>query len=605
MQDMMLDRMTKGSWALPLGVAALLSVLAVLQYRWIGEISEAELQRARSSLQSAATRFAREFDRELTRAWLTFDPVPGGGETDLAQALQQCWERWTSAAPYPDLVRAVFVVQPSEAGDLELERLDPAAGQLVSSAWPEDLEPLRQRLDEDLPEPPPERERLLPSFHLADEVPALALPLFEPRHRRWMRSAPFSGPRHFVLIWLDREAICTHVLPALMQRHFATDEGEGPRIAIVRRQARSEVIYRAGPGSEVGIDRPAARADLFRLLPPDEARSLAREARLPPEEPTARQGEPAGDRAPPPQERFRRRGLAGEQASEGRWELLATHPSGSLDEAVARARYRNLGVSAGILLLLGLSVGLLVASSRRAEQLARQQLEFVVGVTHELLTPLAALRSAGQNLADGVVREPQQIRRYGMLVDGEGRRLAEMVGQVLELAGMQSGQRRRPLERVSVEALVRDALAESRPALEQAGFTVELELADGLPPILADPVSLGRAIQNLVGNAIKHASQGRWIGVRAHTAAGRAGPEVRLVVEDRGPGIDPADLPHLFEPFYRGRGVAGSRIEGAGLGLSLVRHIAEAHGGRVSVSTQAGRGSAFTVHLPAAPQESA
>ena len=117
------------------------------------------------------------------------------------------------------------------------------------------------------------------------------------------------------------------------------------------------------------------------------------------------------------------------------------HPSGSLEAAVNAARRRNLIVSSSILAVLGVSVGLLVLSTRRAQELARQQMEFVAAVSHELRTPLAVIRSAAENLADGVVNDEAQIRKYGELVRNEGRRLTEMVEQILEFAGIQSGQR--------------------------------------------------------------------------------------------------------------------------------------------------------------------
>ena len=124
-----------------------------------------------------------------------------------------------------------------------------------------------------------------------------------------------------------------------------------------------------------------------------------------------------------------------------RWRLLVTHPSGSLEAAVTSARRRNLLVSTSILGILGASVGMLILSTRRAQELARQQMEFVAAVSHELRTPLSVIRSAGDNLAEGVVRDDVQIRRYGDLVRSEGRRLTEMVEQILEFAGIQSGQR--------------------------------------------------------------------------------------------------------------------------------------------------------------------
>jgi signal transduction histidine kinase len=126
---------------------------------------------------------------------------------------------------------------------------------------------------------------------------------------------------------------------------------------------------------------------------------------------------------------------------------------------------------------------------------------------------------------------------------------------------------------------------------------VERDLQPDLPPVLADAAALRRAVQNLVENAVKYGGQAGWLGVRAHRSGSG---QVEITVADRGPGIRAEDLPHLFKPFFRGRHAAAGGVPGSGLGLSLVRHIAEAHGGRVTVET--GEGSAFTLHLPAAPE---
>jgi signal transduction histidine kinase len=244
-------------------------------------------------------------------------------------------------------------------------------------------------------------------------------------------------------------------------------------------------------------------------------------------------------------------------------------------------------------------MGLLVLSTRRAQRLAKQQLEFVAAVSHELRTPLAVIRSAGENLADGVVRDDDQIRKYGDLVRNEGRRLTEMVEQILEFAGIQSGQRGFALRPVAVRPLLEDVVGASRALVEDAGMRVDVEVPETLPPVLGDESALRRVFQNLVGNAIKYGATGGWIGLQAQ-AAGR---EVRIGVSDRGIGIAAAEQARIFEPFYRAPDVSSAQIHGAGLGLSLVKRIVEAHGGRITVRSEPGHGSEFVVQLPAAGEE--
>jgi signal transduction histidine kinase len=208
------------------------------------------------------------------------------------------------------------------------------------------------------------------------------------------------------------------------------------------------------------------------------------------------------------------------------------------------------------------------------------------------------MRSAGQNLADGVVADPAQVRRYGALIESEGRRLSSLVGQALDFAGIQSNHKTYPLRPAEVADLVDGAIADSRWLLEERQAQVERDVAPGLPPVLADSGALRRALQNLIENAAKHGGRDPRIEVRARK--GERGREVEITVADHGPGIRREDLPHLFEPFFRGK-EAMEGVPGSGLGLSVVRHIAEAHRGRVTAASGGpGQGSAFTLYLPIA-----
>jgi signal transduction histidine kinase len=181
----------------------------------------------------------------------------------------------------------------------------------------------------------------------------------------------------------------------------------------------------------------------------------------------------------------------------------------------------------------------------------------------------------------------------------EGRRLTDMVEQILELAGIQSEQRGFALHRVAIEPLLRDIVSASSDLLNGAGMEVELDLPSGLPPVAGDEPALRRVFQNLIDNAIKYGVAGGWIGLSAR----RVGTEVWITVADRGIGIEPAEQSRIFEPFYRAAGVVAAQTQGAGLGLSLVQRIVVAHGGRITVKSAPGAGSEFTVQLPAASEE--
>jgi len=281
------------------------------------------------------------------------------------------------------------------------------------------------------------------------------------------------------------------------------------------------------------------------------------------------------------------------------------HTAGSLDAAVEHARRRNLWLSFSILGVLAAGVALVIVNAQRSQRLAAQQMDFVATVSHELRTPLTVIRSAAQNLSAGVVHDESQTRRYGDLIETEGRRLTEMVEQVLEYSGL-SGNRQLPLARaLDPGDLVKDVVQSCESLFEPERIEPVVEVDRDLPLVLADEGAIRRALHNLLTNALKYGADGRWIGVTVKRVGSRAKPEVQIAVSDHGRGIEPDDLAHVFEPFFRGRYALERQIHGSGLGLSLVARIADAHGGRVTVSSTPGQGSTFTIHLPALPPDTA
>ena len=259
-----------------------------------------------------------------------------------------------------------------------------------------------------------------------------------------------------------------------------------------------------------------------------------------------------------------------------------------------------MAVGFGLLFLLAAAVVAIIISAQRAKLLAQRQVDFVSSVSHEFRTPLAVISSAGENLADGVTNETAQVSRYGELIKSESRKLSSMVEQILEFAGANSGRQRYNFADVAVADVIGQAILECRPLLDEKGITVRPEISSSLPAIKGDNNALSIAIQNLIGNAAKYSSGGSWIGISAEGS----GDTVQIAVEDQGLGMSKSDLRQAFEPFFRSKQVVEAQIHGNGLGLSLVKKIVEAHGGRVSASSELGKGSRFTIVLPVenAPQ---
>jgi len=239
-------------------------------------------------------------------------------------------------------------------------------------------------------------------------------------------------------------------------------------------------------------------------------------------------------------------------------------------------------------------VVLIIAAAQRQQRLARQQMEFVAAVSHELRTPLAVICSAGENLADGVVADGPQVKRYGSLIQSEGRRLHDMVERVLEFAGVTSGAPPRPHTAVDVTRVIADAIGGLRAEASDRGVTINVHMNGSLPAVRGDADALRSAVQNIVGNAVKYSSAGTTVDVGTDVS----GSSVQIRVADRGLGIDADDLPHIFKPFRRGRRAMEAQIQGTGIGLSVVRHVVDAHHGEVRIDSRPGEGTTVIVELP-------
>jgi signal transduction histidine kinase len=285
----------------------------------------------------------------------------------------------------------------------------------------------------------------------------------------------------------------------------------------------------------------------------------------------------------------------------GRWEVFARHRSGSLETVVARLRWRNLAVTAGVLLLLLASVAALVRYTRRAQRLAQLQMDFVAGVSHELRTPLTVIHTAGYNLRGKMAHNPSQVERYGELIQQESGRLTDLVEQIMRFAGVESGRIIQEPEPLSIESVIQDTMESSKSVMEGAHCVVEQTIEAGLPLILGDPTALRHALQNLLTNAAKYATkESNWIGIFASKATDRGRAMVEIRVADRGPGIPEDEQRHIFDPFFRGRRAVDDQVHGTGLGLNLVKKIVEAHGGTIRVKSEPMKGAEFIVRIPEA-----
>jgi signal transduction histidine kinase len=270
----------------------------------------------------------------------------------------------------------------------------------------------------------------------------------------------------------------------------------------------------------------------------------------------------------------------------------------NMTEAQRSRWYFLSSLSISILTALVLIGGIVLAlrAASRAMKLSQMKTDFVSNVSHELRTPLASIRVFGEFLKLGRIREPLKVHEYGEYIENESRRLTQLINNILDFSRIESGQKTYQFEAANVEQVVDDTLKTFDVILEQNGFTIDLRKPElQLPPVVMDSNAIAQAFINLLDNAVKYSGAAKEVRV----TLGQENGFVTIAVSDRGIGIDREDTVKVFEKFYRVGNCLVHDVKGSGLGLPIVKHVVEAHRGKVTVESEPCKGSTFTIHLPA------
>lgn len=577
-------RRTLQAWLFVGALVALAATLGALQYRWLGEVSQAEHDRLRNSLQTSLNHLSRDFDYEITSASTALLPDEvlrddAGREREFAAR----YANWKSTHARGKLFSTIFLAVP-KGSDIKLKKLNADGGAFQPIPWPAAWNPIRERLLSKLT-----GEHRFGGFVTEDYPSLIDVPFF---------GKPNVRPQSFrevewLLIEVNLDYVEKEMMPELVRRHLGTDSYQ---VQVVSRAQTPAVIYASDKRlGDLGRNADASVA-MFSLRPDFVFRRSSGLRR--PMGPT-REGMGPGPGPGPGMWRGARRRDENAGAEHGRWEMFARHNAGSLEVLVARTRKGNLIISSAILLLMIGAGASLLRSTRRSQRLAELQMEFVASVSHELRTPLSVMRTAGHNLQGRVSTDPERVRRYGALIEDESEKLTGMVEQVLRFSNAKLGRVIGAKEEVSIDSVIDSAIHSDRRVLQDSHCELEKHIPDDLPQVLGDATTLKHAFQNILSNAAKYGSSGGWIGIFVSATGGPDAPAIQVRIADRGEGIPADEVAHIFDPFYRGKKALSDQIHGTGLGLSLTKRIIEAHGGTIAVQSQAGQGTEFVIRIPA------
>ena len=622
----MFDRL-RNNWLVSGCVAVLLlTVLAgVLQYRWIIGVSDADRLQRREVRERTLRNFSGDFRDTLLRLLPFFRPPPDErNDATFEPYMIEGARRWHSTSDRPQLLASISIGTQS-GKRVVFRRLQTGANQFKTEDWPNEFVVYRRVMEERLRLPggqpplypngfafeffqgrpvlifplvtgaPPTPEWQRPGATMIESPPSQ--PPLEPRDLlQSLKPAPPQGSVHlpelrgWCFLEVDDDYLRQYLLPELVARNYGT--GDRYQVAVVASYPLS-MIYGSDPTLTIG-SLSQVNAGIVLL---DAGMQQGRLGAPPPRPPNGFAPGPqpfvSGPQSVPLAE------IGGNRGGDDRaWLLVVKNKAGSLEVLVENARQHTLLLGFLIFLLLAGSSVMLMLATVRARRLAQQQMEFVAGVSHELRTPLTVIQSTSYNLSQGTIQDPSRVQQYGDVIQREARRLINQIERMLSFAGIQSGRRVYDPQPTNVTEIAERSLAEFAVPFAEDGWQIEQHFAEDLPLVVTDGPALESALKNLFENALKYAARGKWLSVTSCAAQNTKRREVQITVADRGPGIAPKDLPHIFEPFYRGQSVIAGTTSGTGLGLCLVERNLRALGGSVTVQSAPGDGTSFTLHLP-------
>lgn len=596
-----------------------LTWLGILLYRWSIQISEVTRLRVGVGLQAMMTDWQLEFYRRISEMPIALQVGPDSGAHDVWKDYSERYHLQIRQTADPGLVKEVFLFETSRGVNPRLFLFDPKQAALSATLTPPSLAPLFTQLQQNsssLPRAlqlwrtssPHSGEQVVPStvpsdavvtgWQFVPDIPAVVHPIVHHRLPGELQANHSASAPDWIVITYDWGNISTELIPHITQEYFGNPEGLEFKLAVLRlsSKSRASVIYSSDSDFNTGTP-PDASMNIFGPAP----KSVDSQAL----QPSAQAGAIVESNWQDLPGLIWFPVIQPTQGHAERWELRVVHRQDSLASIIIGFRRRNLLVALSILGLLSLVMFVVLIAAYRAHTLSRLQMQFVASVSHELRTPLAVLSSSGQNIADGIVRDPTRMAQYRAIMTKQVQHLSHLVDQVLRFASTEKDGVQFARSAVDIVPPLQQVLADLQGFIDESGVKVDNSVRQDLPKILGDSSVLYQCFQNLLTNAIKYSGSARWVGIDAKlTGSSFRAQHLQVTVRDRGIGVPQSELSHIFKPFYRTPAVNASNIHGTGLGLSITRNLIEAIGGKITVESSPGQGSAFTLHFELAPAAS-
>ena len=280
------------------------------------------------------------------------------------------------------------------------------------------------------------------------------------------------------------------------------------------------------------------------------------------------------------------------------WKAAVALKNTNLDDLARNSFLHSAGATVLVLVFLLCGIALTIRAADREARLAQAKSNFVANVSHELKTPLALLSLFSEILELGRVNSEEKKTEYYRILRHESMRLNKVIDNILDFSKIEAGRKTYNFAHSDMAEVIENVLSSYRYQIVNSGFDVQTNIQPDLPAVLIDRDAMAQAISNLIDNAIKYSGEEKQLSIKTQTL----GSDLSIEIADHGIGIPRDEQAKVFEKFYRvGNGLVHD-VKGSGLGLSLVKHIIEAHQGTISVESDVGKGSRFTILLPLAAQ---